>query len=167
MPNYISESDNESYYDSEYDDSEYDELESITYEPEEPSSTKYNIVLYERYNELVHGISSESMKYHYLTQIRFKKLNSTLSNFLISSNLSNKIGIAECIYLPSQHCISILKTFWLRLIQRKWKNICKDRKDIIKKRCNPHALHYRTIHGTWPENCLNYPSLKGMLSNLF
>jgi hypothetical protein len=74
--------------------------------------------------------------------------------------------IAECIYLPSYHCVAIIKTLWLKLVQRKWKNICKERKLCLLKRANPSALKYREIYGTWPNSCANYPRLKGMLSNL-
>ena len=56
----------------------------------------------------------------------------------------------------------IIKTFWIRLIQRKWKKIFKERQEIICKRMNPRNLHYRSVHGNWPIG-LNYlPSLKDM-----
>mgnify|MGYP001173634684 FL=1 len=56
----------------------------------------------------------------------------------------------------------IIKTFWLRLVQRKWKKIFKERYEIIHKRMNPINLHYRSVHGNWPHG-LNYlPSLKDM-----
>jgi hypothetical protein len=48
---------------------------------------------------------------------------------------------------------AIKKTFWLRIIQRKWKNIFKKRKIIFEKRKNPISLFYREINGYWPKNC--------------
>ena len=83
-----------------------------------------------------------------------------------SLNPRMKTEIAQCIILPSQHNISILKTFWLRLIQRVWKKIYNERKNIIRKRSNPKAIFYREICGRWPDDCVRYPYLRGMLYNL-
>ena len=56
----------------------------------------------------------------------------------------------------------IIKTFWLRLVQRSWKRIYKERTQIIKKRMHPNSLHHRSLHGKWPMG-LNYlPSLMDM-----
>lgn len=56
----------------------------------------------------------------------------------------------------------IIKTFWLRLVQRTWKRIYKERTQIIKKRMHPTSLHHRNIHGKWPYE-LNYlPSIRDM-----
>jgi hypothetical protein len=150
-------------YDSDYTDTDeemYEETDFNFYYPEEPSLTKYNFVICELYS------ISKNNKY-YLTHFRFRKYNYREAERIIQYLQStSKIEIAECIYLPSQHCVSILKTFWLRLIQRKWKKIINERKLIIIKRCNPNSIKYREIHGIWPNNCFIYPTLKGMLSNL-
>ena len=153
---------NGSWYETD-NESEYDE---DIYDPEEPSLTKYNIVLCEPYNNHDHGYIDGEINYHYLTYIRIKNINNYSINSIRLLNNRLKLEIAECIYLPSEHCVSILKTHWLRLIQRKWKKIYINRKQTIKLRCNPNSLKYREIHGKWPNNCVNYPSLRGMLSDL-
>ena len=139
---------------------------------------------------------NDETNFHYLVKSRFKNLNMTVINELcFESNLdyyvfavlnSNKLNqnhirnyknivnrqhyikpeIAQCIYLPSNECIAILKTFWIRLIQRKWKNILSERRKILEKRGNIIAIVYREIYGAWPNACLHYPTLNGMLSNL-
>jgi hypothetical protein len=153
---------NDNYSESE-NESDYD---NIIYDPEELSTTKYNIVICERYNELIHGISSVDMNNHYLTYIRFKQLDMNIINsFFQNGNGNFRLEIAECIYLPSYHCISIIKTLWLKIIQRKWKSIYKERKICIARRRHPNALKYRQIYGQWPYDCY-YPLLKGMMSNL-
>lgn len=139
-----SETDDESYDSSDYDDE--------FYEPEELSLTKYNIVICKLNFD-------EEISDHYLTLYRLKDFNHSLQ-----SN-GTKLEIAECIYLPSEHCISILKTIWLKLIQRTWKKIYKERKEIISIRRRPNSIKHREIYGRWPNNCSNYPTLKGMLSN--
>lgn len=56
----------------------------------------------------------------------------------------------------------VLKTYWLKLIQRTWKRIFKERKKYIKKCMNPHSLLYRQTHSGWCNNP-HFPSLNGML----
>jgi hypothetical protein len=85
---------------------------------------------------------------------------------IISNENYIKPELAECIYLPSGHCVCIIKTFWLKLIQRRWKNICKQRTHIINCRSNPYTLFKKEITGKWPDNCRYLPGLKGMLQEL-
>jgi hypothetical protein len=171
------------------DESEFDD---VYYEPEEMSATRFNISICELYNKKLHG-NADNMEvlYHYLIYERYKKLNLEYINLAIENikneynNLNNKNHdifrnyreivnnfnyikpeITECIYLNTNHCIAIIKTIWLRLIQRKWKSICKERKLCISMRCRPNSLKYKEIYGKWPNNCLNYPGIKGMLSEL-
>ena len=71
--------------------------------------------------------------------------------------------IAECIVLSSGESVAILKTFWIRIIQRAWKRVFLERVALMKKRCTPSELYYRSIRGTW--SC-SMPGLGGMLSGL-
>jgi hypothetical protein len=143
------------------------EINELLYEPEEPSLTKYNIVLCELYNKEYHGHVDGVINNHYLTLVRFRKYDYNYINSFIMDNPSRfRLEIAECLYLPSSHCVSILKMHWLKLIQRKWKKIYKDMKLIKLIRSHPNSLKYREIHGNWPNNCSKYPTLRGMLSNL-
>lgn len=169
MPDYDSndETDNESL-DSNYYDEE-DPLDDIEYYPEEASSTKFNIVLCDKYDENYHGISTSEMNSHYLVLYRLKlfnlnEINDIYGNIFINS--PTKIEIAECVYLNSGHCVGIIKTFWIKLIQRTWKNILKKRDLIIRKRCHPNSIRHREITGKWPKDCNNYPRLRGMLSKI-
>jgi hypothetical protein len=159
-------------YETDDDSVEYsNEIDSetefdIIYQHEENSFSKYNLVLCEKYNQYIHGSINGEVNYHYLTHIKFKYIDMNIINYYINNNTMCKLEIAECLYLETGHCISILKTFWLKIIQRTWKKICKDRKNITKKRSNLKALFHREICGKWPENCIQYPYLRGMLSNL-
>lgn len=60
-------------------------------------------------------------------------------------------------------CTVTVKTFWLKIIQRKWKKIYKERMKIIKNRKNVTSLHQREINGKFPSNCKHLPSLQGLL----
>jgi len=165
MNNSENDTDNESYDSWNESEDEYEESDFM-YEPEEPGFNKFTIVLCEKYNKRIHGTASKIMNTHYLTHTRFKQLNMCLISTLMRYSDSLNLEIAECIYLPSQHCVSIIKTFWLKIIQKKWKKIIKERKLCISKRCNPNALKYREIYGNWPADCNTFPILKGMLSSL-
>lgn len=184
-PEYESESEYD-VYDSE---SEYDD---ICYGPEDISKTRFNISICELYNKRLHGNPDNTdVLYHYLVYERYKILNIEYINSTIQyikreyNGLSNKNHniyrnykqiinnpnyirpeIIECIYLNTGHCIGIIKTFWIKLIQRRWKNVFKERKLCLSRRSNPNALKYREIYGKWPNNCLINPDLNGMLSKL-
>lgn len=87
-------------------------------------------------------------------------------NNIVSNNNYIKPQIAENIILESGHSICIIKTIWLRLIQRTWKKIYALRKDVIRKRCSINSLKTRELTGFWPENCRVLHGLYGMMSYL-
>ena len=192
--NEYNDDDSESYDD---DDDESD-IDDDIYHPEEPSPTRYNIVLCELHNPKMHGIDPASkVSSHYLVDCRFKRLNMKIINAnasiithvysrllnrgdsrtnshpiyknytnIVARNTYIKPEIAECMYLETHECVAVLKTHWIRLIQRTWKNVMRKRADVIQKRTNPHALYNRQITGNWPSDCSNCPGLKGMLSSI-
>ena len=126
---------NEEEEDDDDDDNEEDDL--IIYNGDEGSGTRFNLILCEIYNNKKHGLNNINDTY-YLTLIRiksiynfegmtlfanyFNKLYKKHSNKLIPhSHIKNyeniitvpnyiKPEIAECIYLPSEHIFSIIKT---------------------------------------------------------
>jgi hypothetical protein len=72
--------------------------------------------------------------------------------------------IAKIEYLSGRECVAILKTHWLRLVQRTWKRVFADRKKCMRLRCSPQSLRTRELRGIWPHECRVLPQLKGMLS---
>lgn len=170
--------------DSSSDD---EEDEEVMYEPDETSPTKYNIVLCELHNEKIHGKSRKELLNHYFVIGMFKKLDMiylremssfykdsyaekvnkitphsvirNYTNIILNSNYI-KPEIAHCIYLAGGEQVCILKTFWLRIIQRTWKKIYKIRIDIINRRRNPRAVLNRQMNNGYSEY---FPSLRGML----
>ena len=68
--------------------------------------------------------------------------------------------------LESQHSVAIIKTIWIKLIQRKWKKVYAERKTVIRLRMSYSSLKTREITGRWPQNCYYLPTLYGLLSNL-
>jgi len=181
-------------YDSDDYDSDYDD-ESEIYEPGEYSLNRFTIVISELYNDKKHGVpeNNSCVKYHYLVHNRMKRLdmniithlcnyyneyNNNLPNEYMSHNIFRnyknitrrtnnvKVEIAECLYLNGEYCVGILKTFWIKIIQRKWKQIYKERKRVIQERCSLKSFNHIMIYGKWPYSCSYYPSFKGMLSSV-
>ena len=57
----------------------------------------------------------------------------------------------------------IIKTFWLRIVQRTWKRIYRERQEIWKKRTNIMALRQREITGKFPAGIRVLPKFSGSL----
>jgi hypothetical protein len=181
---------NNEEYDSDSDSDMDIRIENIIYDPEEVSKHRFCIVLCELYNYRLHGYPClpADVEKHFLVIYRFKSLNQLLisniayginTEYCYLENQSHKIfrnykyiisqpnyikpEIAECIYLETNEFVAIKKTFWIKIIQRAWKKVYKQRQCILQKRCNVTALIYRERKGKWPKDCLNYPSLNGLL----
>jgi hypothetical protein len=69
-----------------------------------------------------------------------------------------KLDIVVLDELIGQECVGYLKTHWIRLVQRCWKRVFKERKQLIKTRSTPAALRYRSVHGCWPKGARRWPS---------
>lgn len=98
--------------------------------------------------------------YHYITK------HSIIRNYknMIENKNYIKPEIAECFYLEGGECISIIKTFWIKWIQRCWKRVLKERKTILLKRLSYSCILYREQKGKWPTSCNSFPGLYGLLS---
>jgi hypothetical protein len=59
----------------------------------------------------------------------------------------------------------ILKTHWLRLVQRHWKKVFRERQLILTKRMSLCSLAYREITGKYLPGLDVLPDLLGMLSH--
>jgi hypothetical protein len=110
------------------------------------------------------------LREHYSTQFNslYSKNHPTIRNYrnIIKHPNYIKPEIGQYIILPTQEAIAILKTFWLRIIQKKWKKVFKEQKNIIKQRCNLLNLSTREFSMNLTSLYKNLPGLKGMLSDL-
>ena len=64
--------------------------------------------------------------------------------------------IVEIVEGPGDYTTCILKTHFLRLLQRKWKHRYAQRKKILSLRKNPVNIQFRKRHGRWPAICAKY-----------
>ena len=157
---------------------------------------KFNLIVSELHNELIHG-PSDILYGHYLVSyicghicnedhedseddsedeytiytdaivmLRLLKSNYKAikpDKHLFIRNYVNIINkqsyfqpqIAKCIYIGDE-CVAIIKTFWLKIVQRTWKKIYAKRMNIIK---NPTNIFYRQMNGP-----MRLPTLRGMLA---
>lgn len=102
-----------------------------------------------------------SMLLHHYNTINEKINHDFIRNYqnILSNNRYLNIDIVQKIKVNGLS-IAIIKTTYLRQIQRKWKSIYKQRERIIKLRCNLHNIEYRQIHGKWPNSCFHLPTLQ-------
>ena len=177
----MSESDTDSYYSESDSNSDYSDTDS--------DKTKYTIVLCELYNSKIHGATQVTSEVHghYMVISKFsnvsdpdlaqtatfynrsykKKINGispheTIRNYksIVTRDAYVKPEIGQCLYLDSGEYVCILKTHWLRLIQRNWKRVYLKRQEMIKKCANPKAILERQVSG---KRMASLPSLQGML----
>jgi len=66
------------------------------------------------------------------------------------------------IILPTGEHVAIIKTIWIRLIQRAWKRVYKRRQEVINGRKQIASLHYVRLTGYWPPKYMVMPTLKGL-----
>lgn len=109
----------------------------------------------------IYQIAKQLNKLH----IRTNHAHPTIRNYknIIAKSNYIKPEIAEYIVLPTHEAVAILKTFWIRIIQRAWKKIFQIRKDVIKRRCCPGAISTFQLTGKWPSSCVHLPGLKGLI----
>jgi len=111
-------------------------------------------------------------KYSVLTNSRtfMDSKHSIIRNYhnIVKSLYYIQPHIVECVYLPGpgSECVAILKTFWLKIIQRTWKRVYKQRMALL---CSVPMMRLREIRSSNNGNsCFQYekihiPGLRGML----
>jgi hypothetical protein len=58
----------------------------------------------------------------------------------------------------------VLKTFWIKWIQRAWKKQFLRRSEIIQQRSSINSQRYFTLNGNYPYGLRILPTIKGILS---
>jgi hypothetical protein len=94
-------------------------------------SRRYKIVLCDLFNSDIYGIDENSDKnienhYFVITSYVYYKPKIIKKDIKFYSKHVHKIlqpEIAECIILSGGETIAVLKTFWIKIIQRKWKKV--------------------------------------------
>jgi hypothetical protein len=74
-----------------------------------------------------------------------------------------KVEIMQLHILEDQTYSVVLKTHWIRLIQRHWKKAFHKRREITKAIKSPRALMHREVHGRFPYGLNRIPSIWGLM----
>jgi hypothetical protein len=96
-------------------------------------------------------------------QYSFRRVNEYLAKYSIIQVQNAKVHIMKLCILEDDTYSVILKTHWLRLVQRHWKKVYKERKRILKARCSLKNLFLREINGRYPDGLNRIPRLQGMM----
>ena len=69
-----------------------------------------------------------------------------------------RIEIIQMDRLAGEEEVAYLKTFWVRLVQRRWRKIYRARKEIVAQRMQMAALRERERTGQWPLALRRWPA---------
>jgi hypothetical protein len=100
----------------------------------------------------------------------FKYDFNSISRFLV--DYSCDFIFNPCVHILQLHISNsgvynvTLKTFWLKIVQRTWKNIYAKRKQVLFKRRQLNNIILRQIKGNLNDGSDHFPSLYGMLYSL-
>lgn len=141
-------SDSENEYD-EYDDSSGDENDELILDKE-------IIKLFQKkYKTLV----KNSLKFN--ISLEHQIVRNYINIITKDSYITPHIG--ERIYLSGDECVAIIKTMWLKIVQRCWRRVYKKRMQIISSiNRNTHYLSRREYDTKWN---IRIPTIHGMFWN--
>ena len=74
------------------------------------------------------------------------------------------LEVVDYFCLPGEEMVGICKTFWLKMIQRKWKQVYAERQRIMQMRKTTREILHRERNGGWSPDTSQLPTLRGMLS---
>jgi len=168
--------------DDGYDDADSDEHDELPGDNENVYDSIYNEDALHFYSEKEHGkyyigschkyttpnftqwLLSTSVSAQTFYRHTYDKIIKYLYYYGIVRIPRHQIEIMQVQRLLDDTCTVVIKTYWLRLVQRHWKRTWAQRKSVIHKRMSPHMQLYRNIHGKYPHTISRLPSVKGMLS---
>lgn len=69
------------------------------------------------------------------------------------------------VLIPGGEHVAYFKTFWLRIIQRRWKTIFQARKKMLAERKTIKSITERQRTGQWPKHLREWPLFRLNLTN--
>jgi hypothetical protein len=70
-------------------------------------------------------------------------------NHIMHNNCQSGLNIVQRVS-DGEYTFAVLKTFWLKIVQRRWRNILIRKHEIDTKMKSPSVIKYREIHGSYP-----------------
>jgi hypothetical protein len=154
------------YSDSTNDDNTIDEIfrkEQVHLDSPKQSGCYYiglhKHIRYDNLLLLLNTISIKSFyKYSYIHVLKYLYYYSIVRLFQPNIEIMKLSILADGTYTV------VLKTHWLRLVQRHWRKVFNMRKEIMKKQMRISSILYREIYGTFPSDISRLPRLDGLMS---
>jgi hypothetical protein len=102
----------------------------------------------ELYNSDLHGPCLPHVAGHYLFAYDIPLsdfYDNSCAEFIAECPHTNaqppKLEIVQPVMMePGGECVAIIKTFWIRLVQRRWKRIFADRRRLLARLLKPYGL---------------------------
>jgi hypothetical protein len=113
------------------------------------------------------SVSSHTFyNYRYKTIMDYCYENSSYFNFMNNLELNNKLEILKVRIGKRGEYYVLVKTHWLKIIQRTWKKIYKKRQEQLLSRRNYSSLRHFEIRGRYSEGLNTLVGIHGMLNGL-
>ena len=166
-----SEEDNESIEsmesDTEYDSETEEMIERIYFHEEDFLDSEKEDKLYYIGNNKISNDKQYILYANAVTPTTFFRFDinhvkSYLHDYSIFVTNSN-IDIMKLFILDDHTYTVVIKTYWLKMIQRHWKKIYSQRKYCINRRRQIKTMMYVERNGMYPYDCHSMPGLQGML----
>jgi len=161
-----SDSDNEfEEFEVEPNDWEYDEIyqeDSLhVYSEKEDGNYYIGLAKYMVKQDVLLMINSVSANTFF--RYSFQRIRDYLSKYSLINTQNAKVHIMKLCILPDETYSIVLKTHWIRLIQRHWKKVYKERVRVIRGRRSIKNMLLKEINGRYPDGLNRFPGIHGML----
>jgi len=160
------EEDSEFYELGDYD--EDSQVESIYQDDKDHLDSdkmdgNYYVGIYKHISSSGNFLFVNSVSGSTFTNYSLDNIQEYLHYYSIMLRRCSEVNIMQ-LYIRKEVYYVVVKTFWLRIIQRVWKKKYQQYVDRQHKKTLPQNMRYREIHGKYPKE-LNYlPKIRGMLS---
>ena len=151
-------------------DSVYDIIEDIAEEEDEMYVEKQHGSYYLGSAIYVSEYNSILLDVSVLLSTLFRYTINDIQVYLADYSLTNHRGLLPSLHIiqldirPNGEYCAIVKTFWLKLVQRCWKKQFAKRQHTIQMRGSIPAQNHFALTGTYPPGLRHIPGLRGMLA---
>lgn len=105
-----------------------------------------------------------SVKPYIFFNYNFEHIQQYLCEYSGLENTQETVEIIQLKIMPDLTYVPIVKTHWLRLVQKHWQHAYALRKQIIERRKTLAALHYFELHGKHIDGLHYLPSIQGLMN---
>ena len=105
-----------------------------------------------------------SVSSNVFAQYPYDKIRDYLQYYSIMLRRCSNIEIMQ-LYIKKEVYYVVVKTFWLRIIQRIWKKKYEEYKTRQLQKRLPQNMRYREINGKYPNELEYLPKIRGMLAH--